>query len=155
MAATLFQLTAILLTFTLPLTLLASPFPMASLIAADAEDYEEYVIDTPLVNTGSLRGRYMASIMKKGTHCEVSSNKCNGILANNGASLLFCCKKHCRNVLRDRNNCGRCGHKCGFGQLCCGGKCTNVGFDALHCGKCNKKCDSGVKCEKGSCGYAS
>ncbi|XP_057955298.1 protein GRIM REAPER-like [Malania oleifera] len=128
---------------------------MASLIAADAEDYEEYVIDTPLVNSGPLRGRFMASIIKKGTHCEVSSNICNGISVNNGAGLLSCCKKHCRNVLRDRNNCGKCGHKCGFGQLCCGGKCTNVGFDALHCGKCNKACDSGVKCEKGSCGYAS
>ncbi|XP_057968731.1 protein GRIM REAPER-like [Malania oleifera] len=155
MAATLIQLTTILFTLTLPLTFLASPSPMASFIAEDAEDYEEYIIDTPFHSTGSLRGRLLASVVKKGTHCEVSSNICNGVSANNGASRLFCCKSHCRNVLRDRNNCGMCGHKCRFGQLCCGGKCVNVGFNDLHCGKCNKACDSGVKCENGSCGYAS
>ncbi|XP_057955132.1 protein GRIM REAPER-like [Malania oleifera] len=121
MAATLFRLTAILLTLTLPLTLLAtSPTPMTSLIAADAEDYEEYVIDTPFVNTRSLRGRFLVSIVKKGTHCDVSNNICNGILANNGASCLFCCKSHCRDVLRDKNNCGRCGHKCGLDNFVVG-----------------------------------
>ncbi|KAK1405145.1 protein GRIM REAPER [Heracleum sosnowskyi] len=119
-------------------------------------DDEEYVLDTPLAKT-NLRSRFLASkkVIKKGTTCS-QSNKyvCNGVWANNGTSLLYCCKTHCRNVVGDMNNCGQCGYKCAYGQRCCGGTCTNVDDDDTHCGKCGNTCSHGVKCENGFCGYA-
>ncbi|XP_010462174.1 PREDICTED: protein GRIM REAPER-like [Camelina sativa] len=126
------------------------------------EDPEYYILDEApsiLSNmTISSKTRLLVSQykkIKKGMRCHVVSyNICNGVKANNGTSLLNCCKKHCRNILGDMNNCGRCGHKCGFGQRCCGGVCTYVNFNPNHCGKCTRKCASGVKCEYGYCGYA-
>uniref|UniRef100_A0A7N0VB65 Uncharacterized protein n=1 Tax=Kalanchoe fedtschenkoi TaxID=63787 RepID=A0A7N0VB65_KALFE len=82
------------------------------------------------------------------------NNICNGVYANKGTSFLNCCKKHCRNIYGDRNNCGRCGHKCGFGQRCCNSKCTNIVSNNKHCGKCGRKCAKGVPCQYGVCGYA-
>lgn len=124
---------------------------------SDEDDEEiEYVLDTPFVNT-RLRSRFLAdkTVVKKGTTCSQSNTDvCNGVSANNGTSLLFCCKTHCRNVLGDRNNCGQCGRKCAFGQRCCGGTCTNVLNNTTNCGKCKKRCSLGVKCENGICGYA-
>ncbi|KAF5728301.1 hypothetical protein HS088_TW21G00448 [Tripterygium wilfordii] len=118
----------------------------------DGDDY--YILDSPVPQFRS-RSRFLASIIKKGTHCNpITKNICNGISANNGTSLLYCCKKHCRNILGDRNNCGRCRNKCGFGERCCQGKCTKVLRNVGHCGKCNKKCSPGIKCENGYCGYA-
>ncbi|KAJ4726326.1 Stigma-specific Stig1 family protein [Melia azedarach] len=121
----------------------------------DFEDPEVYVLDNPPLSFTS-RSRYFPSIIRKGTHCNPDSNNniCNGVSANNGTSLLYCCKTHCRNILGDRNNCGKCGSKCKFGQLCCNGSCTYVGDNENHCGKCHKKCPNGVKCEGGMCGYA-
>ncbi|KAK4576778.1 hypothetical protein RGQ29_027352 [Quercus rubra] len=120
----------------------------------DIEDYEEYVVDSPLSNLRS-RSRFLASVIKKGTHCNpITNNVCNGVSANKGKSLLYCCKKHCRNVLSDKNNCGGCGKKCQEGQHCCNGRCTNTFYNVNHCGECNKKCKNGVKCEYGYCGYA-
>ncbi|XP_057955095.1 protein GRIM REAPER-like [Malania oleifera] len=155
MATALLSLTAILLSLAFPLmSQAASPSPMASLMTDNPEDYEEYIIDAPFLNTGSLRSRFLTSIVKKGAHCDaVKNNICNGVSANNGESRLSCCKKHCRNVLGDKNNCGQCGHKCSFGERCCGGTCTNVTFNASHCGQCNNACTLGVKCENGLCGY--
>lgn len=136
-----------------------------SVLAKEAtyeDDPKFYITDeTPTILSNltiSSKTRLLVSHYKKirkGMRCHVAShNICNGVKADNGTSLLYCCKKHCRNILGDMNNCGRCGHKCRFGQRCCGGKCTYVGFNADHCGKCNKKCKSGVKCEFGYCGYA-
>ncbi|XP_010487351.1 PREDICTED: protein GRIM REAPER-like [Camelina sativa] len=130
--------------------------------ATNVEDQEFYILDespTILSNvTISSKTRLLVSHYKnirKGMRCHVAGyNVCNGVKADKGTSLLYCCKKHCRNILGDMKNCGRCGHKCRFGQRCCGGICTNVGFNPKHCGKCNKKCKSGVKCEYGYCGYA-
>lgn len=123
----------------------------------DNEDEdEEYVLDSPLANT-NLRSRFLASkkVIKKGTTCSQSKKYiCDGVSANNGTSLLYCCKTHCRNVLGDKNNCGQCGSKCAYGQRCCGGTCTNVEDNDTHCGKCGKTCSYGVKCENGFCGYA-
>ncbi|KAK1395019.1 protein GRIM REAPER [Heracleum sosnowskyi] len=126
-----------------------------SLNDEDGEEIE-YVVDTPFANT-RLRSRFLAdkSVIKKGTTCSQSNKDvCNGISANNGTSLLFCCKTHCRNVLGDKNNCGECGHKCALGQRCCGAICTDVIDNDTNCGKCNKRCLPGVKCEKRICGYA-
>lgn len=96
---------------------------------------------------------FLANKIKKGARCDASANNiCSGI--SNGTGLLQCCKKHCRNVLGDRNNCGAGGHKCRFGQLCWGGNCTDIAYNRDHCGKCDKKCSNGVKCEYGVSGYA-
>ncbi|KAL3576652.1 hypothetical protein D5086_021935 [Populus alba] len=124
-------------------------------LSVDVEDEdEEYVLDTPPVNFRS-RSRFLASVIKKGTRCNAErNNKCNGVSANKGTGLLYCCKKHCRNVLGDKNNCGQCGKKCKFGESCCNGRCTNIFYNASNCGKCNNKCSPGVKCQYGTCGYA-
>lgn len=119
------------------------------------DEDEEYVLDSPIPNAGRSRSRFLTSIIKKGTHCDrVKYNICNGVKANKGKSLLYCCKTHCRNVLGDRNNCGKCGHKCKLGERCCGGRCTKVLFNPNHCGKCERRCKGGVPCENGYCGYA-
>ncbi|XP_044482876.1 protein GRIM REAPER [Mangifera indica] len=126
-------------------------------VDADADDNEVYVLDNPVPNFRS-RSRMLtqgSNVIKKGTHCDPEhKNICDGVSANKGTSLLYCCKTHCRNILSDMNNCGRCGVKCKFGERCCNGRCTSVVYNDNHCGKCNRKCPFGVKCEFGSCGYA-
>ncbi|KAF9589997.1 hypothetical protein IFM89_030147 [Coptis chinensis] len=123
---------------------------------SDIQDGEEYVVDTPSI--GFSRRALITSQpkkIKKGAKCDpITNNICNGISVNNGTGLLYCCKKHCRNVKGDRNNCGTCGHKTGFGELCCNGNPVGVAYNVDHCGKCNVKCSSGLKCEYGTCGYA-
>ncbi|XP_057968676.1 protein GRIM REAPER-like [Malania oleifera] len=152
MAAT-HKLTPILLSLLLPLLLPFHPCPASSAELEDFEDFEDYTLDAHFPHLHSFRHRHHTGI-RKGKHCHPHNNICNGVSVRNGTGLLFCCKKHCRNVLGDRNNCGKCKHKCKFGQLCCGGSCTSVGSDATHCGKCDNACDPGVICENGSCGYA-
>ncbi|XP_050879365.1 protein GRIM REAPER [Lathyrus oleraceus] len=121
----------------------------------DEEAQDFYIVDTPLQHHGSSRSRFLASIIKKGRRCNLeSSNICNGVRANKGKDLLFCCKKHCRNVLSDKNNCNVCGHKCKEGERCCNGVCTNVLTNVHHCGKCKNECSSGAPCGNGFCGYA-
>jgi hypothetical protein len=147
MASTLLKLTTILI-----LLSLHSHLAFSNDIAG--EDEEEYTVDSPLANLRS-RSRFLATVIKKGAHCDpITRNVCNGVSANKGASLLHCCKKHCRNVLGDKNNCGRCGNKCKQGQRCCGGACIGTAYNVHHCGKCNKKCAHGLRCEYGYCGYA-
>lgn len=151
----LLKLATILSLFTLLFITSSSQNSSTSLNDED-EDEIEYVLDTPFANT-RLRSRFLAdkTVIKKGTTCsQTNKDVCNGISANNGTTLLFCCKTHCRNVLGDKNNCGECGHKCTFGQRCCGGNCTDVTNNDTNCGKCNKKCLPGVVCENRICGYA-
>lgn len=153
MASVLINL-ATILSLSLPLLLIFS-HPHVALLTDTAEDDDGfYVLDEPLPNLRS-RSRFLASVIKKGTHCDpINNNVCNGISANNGTSLLYCCKTHCRNVLRDRNNCGACGQKCKLGELCCNGTCINIAYSTDNCGKCNNKCLPGLKCQYGTCGYA-
>ncbi|MED6211222.1 hypothetical protein PIB30_071681, partial [Stylosanthes scabra] len=150
------KFTIILITLFIPLTLYTKLVSSTNIdydIENEDDDDEEYVLDTPLLLSSSnlkpTRSRFLSSMMiiKKGAHCDVvSHNICNGIPAKKGKGLLFCCKKHCRNVLSDRNNCGVCGHKCKvLGERCCNGVCTNVWYDDNHCGKCNNKCSKGDK----------
>ncbi|KAL5569676.1 hypothetical protein UlMin_026251 [Ulmus minor] len=139
------------------ISFLLLPFHSLLAFSQDMEDEEEFVLDdVPLSNSRSRSGRFLASyIIKKGTHCDpIKYNICNGVWANKRTSLLNCCKTHCRNILGDRNNCGRCGHKCKFGERCCHGTCTNVLSNVNNCGKCDKKCKAGVSCDYGYCGYA-
>ncbi|MCD7467929.1 hypothetical protein HAX54_005632 [Datura stramonium] len=120
----------------------------------DNNNNEEYyyTLDTPFFN---LRSGKKLTKIKKGASCDANRNNiCDGVSANNGTSMLYCCKKHCRNVLGDMNNCGQCQKKCKFGQRCCGGVCTDVVYNPLHCGKCNRACLPGVPCDYGYCGYA-
>ncbi|XP_047163269.1 protein GRIM REAPER-like [Vigna umbellata] len=118
------------------------------------EEEEDYVLDSPISHLGP-RSRFLATVIKKGRQCNVETNNiCNGVRANKGRDLLYCCKKHCRNVLSDKNNCKVCGNKCKQGERCCDGVCTNVLSNASHCGKCKKKCSSGDSCGSGVCGYA-
>ncbi|RWW21017.1 hypothetical protein GW17_00014841 [Ensete ventricosum] len=102
------------------------------------------------------RSRLLAQeAVKKGDRCDpATNNRCSGLQPKYSTQLLYCCKNHCRNVLSDRNNCGACGVRCGFGQLCCKGKCTAVAYDLNNCGKCGTVCQPGLRCEYGSCGYA-
>ncbi|KAL3821202.1 hypothetical protein ACJIZ3_007107 [Penstemon smallii] len=126
----------------------------------DNGDDQEYVLDDPITYVKSTsRSRFLTTSVKKtikNTSCDAKTKPyvCNGVSADKGKSLLYCCKKHCRDVLGDKNNCGRCGHKCRLGERCCGGVCTNVLVNKSNCGKCGKKCARGVKCEYGYCGYA-
>ncbi|XP_061350947.1 protein GRIM REAPER-like [Gastrolobium bilobum] len=155
MANTILKLTTILSLIIL-LALHSSKYVSSTNIDHDIEDEDEleYVLDTPLPHLGP-RSRFLASIIKKGTQCDHEThNICNGVRANKGNDLLFCCKKHFRNVLSDKNNCGVCEHKCKEGERCCGGVCTHVLSNVHHCGKCNKKCSPGDLCENGICNYA-
>ncbi|KAI8011248.1 Protein GRIM REAPER [Camellia lanceoleosa] len=144
-----------LLKLTTILSLVTTPF-LASLSQTTSstnlyKDDEEYTRDTPRFT----RSRFLASTIKKGMDCDpINNNLCNGMSANNGTSLLYCCKKLCCNVLGDKNNCGQCGHKCQLGELCCHGTCINIAYDTSNCGECDNACSPGLKCEYGSCGYA-
>lgn len=158
--STLLKLTTILsLIMPLIITFLALNSQLAFSNDIEEEDEDQlYVVDSPLmanINLRSSRSRFLASVIKKGAQCHpITNNVCNGIPANNRTSLLYCCKKHCRNILGDRNNCGQCGRKCKQGQRCCNRICTDITRSVNHCGKCHKKCAKGVKCEQGFCGYA-
>ncbi|KAL6535728.1 hypothetical protein OROHE_012572 [Orobanche hederae] len=149
-------------TLFLPL-LIVTLLALHSQRAVSFEDEEnedgEYTLDSVFSNDKVRRSRFLASTVKKikkGEKCDAKTNPgvCDGVSANNGTSLLNCCKKHCRNVLGDRNNCGRCGQKCRLNERCCGGVCTDVLRNRTNCGKCKKKCAKGVGCEIGFCGYA-
>lgn len=113
-----------------------------SVIAEDItseEDPEFYTLDEIHTNlTTSSKTRVIVSQYKKirkGMRCHVGRhNICNGVKADKGTSLLYCCKKHCRSMLGNKNNRGQCSHKCRFGQRCCGAICTYVGFNPDHCG---------------------
>ncbi|KAJ6776283.1 PROTEIN GRIM REAPER [Salix koriyanagi] len=151
MARALLKLATILsLVFSILLQASSSQMTLSSDIE---DDDEEYVLDSPPENFRS-RSRFLASVVRKGTRCNAErGNVCNGVSANKGTSLIYCCKKHCRNVLGDKNNCGICGNKCRFAESCCNGRCTNIFSNVNHCGKCTKKCAPGVGCHYGTCGY--
>jgi len=146
--------TTLKLTTLLILLIFSTLHDFASSTDIDEEEEDEYVLDTPVPRLGP-RSRFLATIIKKGRQCNRETNNiCNGVRANKGRDLLFCCKNHCRNVLSDKNHCKVCGNKCKQGERCCNGVCTNVLSNAYHCGKCNKRCSPGDSCGSGVCGYA-
>ncbi|KAI3992737.1 hypothetical protein MKX01_021698 [Papaver californicum] len=73
--------------------------------------------------------------------------------ANNGSppGTNQCCMKKCVNILEDKNNCGRCGHKCKYPKACCKGRCVNPSHNPKHCGSCNNRCNKGAYCSVGHC----
>ncbi|GMH05638.1 hypothetical protein Nepgr_007478 [Nepenthes gracilis] len=162
MASTLLNLTTILSLASIFIFLFLSQSASSYHIIANGDHTKDHIIETTSgtffpTSTSSRKSRslFLKKIVKKGARCHpITNNICNGILENNGTTLLYCCKNHCRNILADKNNCGRCGHKCKHGMLCCHGSCTNVAYNATHCGKCDHSCSPGIKCEFGSCGYA-
>ncbi|KAG0465476.1 hypothetical protein HPP92_019640 [Vanilla planifolia] len=104
---------------------------------------------------GSRAGsRFLADVLKNrdGDLCTPWAK--NACPVRPPGNKLSCCNNHCRDVLSDYNNCGRCGVTCGFGELCCGGTCVAVAHHANNCGACGRVCQPGVRCEYGACGYA-
>ncbi|CAD5164864.1 unnamed protein product [Musa acuminata subsp. malaccensis] len=138
------------------LLLMISPIAPPCRIASAMEEEYAAVVGNHFMGLSPRAGsRFLAQGVKKGDRCDpVANNVCSGVQAKDGTQLLYCCKSHCRNVLNDRNNCGACGVRCGFGQLCCKGKCTAVAYDVDNCGKCGTVCQPELRCEYGSCGYA-
>ncbi|RRT85559.1 hypothetical protein B296_00005213 [Ensete ventricosum] len=134
------------------LLLMISPIAPPCCIASAMEEGYAAVVGSHFMGLSPRAGsRFLAQGAKKGDRCDpVASNACSGVQAKDGTQLLYCCKNHCRNVLSDRNNCGACGVRCGFGQLCCKGKCTAVAYDVNNCGKCGAVCQPGLRCEYGS-----
>ncbi|KAB1216610.1 hypothetical protein CJ030_MR4G025771 [Morella rubra] len=118
MAATLLKVTTIL-SLILPALLLTLNSQVA--FSEDIEDDEdiEYVLDSPVPDLRS-RSRFLTSVIQEGAFCHPDKHRiCNGVSANKGTCFFQCCKKHCRNVLKDQNNCGQCGKKCKQGERCC------------------------------------
>ncbi|KAL4440419.1 hypothetical protein ABPG75_003420 [Micractinium tetrahymenae] len=90
--------------------------------------------------------------------CKAGFDKCD-CNSNNG----------CETSLTTRDNCGRCGNKCGPNQDCINGDCTckaNFGecngklndgceasllTDMKNCGKCGNACGAGEECKNGQC----
>ncbi|CAN1845490.1 Protein GRIM REAPER [Linum perenne] len=142
------RLTIITLTAAILLTLLPTSTPY------DNDEY--YILDNPTpTRSRPSMSLFLKDKIRKGMKCNHdNTNICNGVSANNGTAMLYCCKNNCRNVIQDVNNCGSCGNKCGFGLRCCKGACISVAYDPNHCGECNQQCSPGQKCEYGSCGYA-
>ena len=154
MAKTIIKLTTIL-----SFLILLALHSQTAFSTEDAEDHEgeDYELDdgTHLPEYFGFRSRFLASIAKQRARCSTNANNiCNGVSANKGAEMLFCCKKKCVNVLGDMYHCGQCGKKCRIGERCCNGVCTNVMNNRNNCGKCSKKCKTGLSCEYGFCGYA-
>ncbi|CAL9184763.1 unnamed protein product [Musa hybrid cultivar] len=126
-----------------------------SSVAYATQDEYASMMSSHFMGLHPRAGSRLLAVVKKGDRCDpVTNNICQRVQAKDSRQLLHCCKKHCRNVLSDRNNCGVCGHKCGFGHLCCSGKCTAVAYDVNNCGKCGTACQAELRCEYGSCGYA-
>jgi hypothetical protein len=68
--------------------------------------------------------------------------------------------------MRDVENCGSCGSRCGTGENCydgvciaacpggftdCSGTCKDLDSDRFNCGACENECGPGLNCEAGSC----
>ncbi|XP_047306977.1 protein GRIM REAPER-like [Impatiens glandulifera] len=157
MSSSLLNIPKILLSLTIMTLIFATHSTAIFSNIEEDVDQDEYVLDTPFAHT--MRSRFLTANtnIKKGANCDLYSlnhRVCNGVSVNKGTGLLYCCKKHCRNVLSDRNNCGKCGKKCKQWERCCNGKCTNVGYNKSNCGKCGHKCKGGLPCAYGICGYA-
>ncbi|KAL4269547.1 hypothetical protein GQ457_01G006510 [Hibiscus cannabinus] len=93
------------------------------------------------------------TLQKKRTH-RVTCKKFPEICHARGSPGPQCCKKKCVDILKDRQNCGKCGKKCKYNEICCKGKCVNPSFNAKHCGGCNNRCGNGEFCVLGLCNYA-
>ncbi len=81
------------------------------------------------------------------------------------------CGAVCVTLANDTENCGKCGARCGAGQMCAGGacavecpagntkctidggatSCVNAKTDNANCGACGKSCKSGEVCNGGFC----
>ena len=103
---------------------------------------------------------------------------CQSCPDGNAGDSLFChaancraeeavCAGACSNPMNDRDNCGRCGNRCGDGLVCsfgqcvegcdnglvnCAGSCVDVASDPNHCMTCGNTCTSDQSCITGACG---
>jgi hypothetical protein len=96
----------------------------------------------------------------------VDSGSDAGLVCNGGT---VACGDKCVQLDFDPSNCGKCGKKCGGGEVCsagkcgsscppgfteCSGICVNLQGDPQNCGACGKACSNqnGVgQCTKGAC----
>ncbi|CAM8887605.1 unnamed protein product [Rhodiola kirilowii] len=97
-------------------------------------------------------GRFLSS--KKKSPKSMTCDKYPKVCRAKGSKAKDCCKKKCVCMETDKQNCGKCGKTCKFGQACCKGKCINTMTDNKNCGGCNYKCAKGRKCRYGMCSYA-
>jgi len=76
------------------------------------------------------------------------------------------CSGACVDLMRDTDNCGSCGSRCGAGENCydgsclaacpggftdCSGTCRDLDSDRLNCGACENACLDGERCASGTC----
>ena len=64
-----------------------------------------------------------------------------------------CCSGFCRNLMTDPQNCGTCGTNC-FSKECCNGVCTDTKTNVQNCGTCGNNCTQwvpGAVCQNGTC----
>lgn len=126
----------------------------ASLCSSDAAGYTEEV-RRQFMGLSPRAGSRLLQQQQGGSSCDANTGAlCPVPPPSQPPRLVACCGNRCRDVLSDRNNCGACGSRCGFGQLCCGGQCTSVAYDVANCGACDTVCPGQQRCEYGACGYA-
>jgi len=78
----------------------------------------------------------------------------------------FACAGACRNLMTDRENCGRCNTSCAITEICqqghctircadtetsCNGICRDLRYDAQNCGICGNSCPGGLGCNMSVC----
>ncbi|GLU18146.1 hypothetical protein SLE2022_344610 [Rubroshorea leprosula] len=95
-------------------------------------------------------GRFLADKPRVQSTCDQFPTVCR----SKGSSGPDCCNKQCVDVMTDRDNCGKCGKKCGYSEMCCDGGCVKPSVDEKHCGRCNHRCNKGSSCVYGLCSYA-
>lgn len=91
-----------------------------------------------------------------GNPCQTSGDCCSTVCSQGACAQLDCgpllsCGSYCVDSANDENNCGSCGHACGFTQSCCGGVCADLSSDDNHCGVCDNTCGPSDDCASGTC----
>ncbi len=84
-------------------------------------------------------------------------DQCPGGCPPEGSDVLdgrvWCCDGKCKDLSKDRENCGACGEACTGGKrpICCDGYCRDIHSDPRHCGGCFKPCPTQGICHAGKC----
>jgi hypothetical protein len=115
-------------------------------------------------------------------YCELICRQCDGndprefcIVEGNPADpariaiccdvpAINCCGDFCTNLRDDRNNCGRCGNRCGAAEVCvearcscpagktrCADGCKDTQSDSAICRNCGQRCPQYWTCCEGTC----
>eukprot|EP01006_Ploeotia_vitrea_P019866 TRINITY_DN52116_c0_g1_i1.p1 TRINITY_DN52116_c0_g1~~TRINITY_DN52116_c0_g1_i1.p1 ORF type:complete len:559 (+),score=49.93 TRINITY_DN52116_c0_g1_i1:51-1727(+) len=101
-----------------------------------------------------------------GPDCTWNVQKCSVCQVQKGSVEV--CKNKCTSLLKDPQNCGKCGKKCPGDEICNKGKCRctggrkrcttgsgricmNLKNSFAHCGACGNACRADQKCVLGQC----